>query len=317
MKPIEQLKTIYNDNNIIDGIFKNNGLYCLVAEPKVGKSLLALQLANSLINGKQFLGYNVNPTKVLYVSTEISENQLKERIKIAGYEFRENSFLFVEKDENHKLCIRDDLLLNLRDFSEDYHGKFVIIDIMCGIDYGYNIDINNYSDVMKNMFDKYRELSKKYNLTFLLVHHLNKEGKTLGSIGIDGNMNGILTLINNKDKTYTLNIINRDFEEVTLNLIRNDKLQFEIIDEDSTDLDLNLSFFMRYVIKKKEITFTPAEMVATLNLTITPSRFGRLLNSYSKKLEQEGIFITLNRTSTSRNYIAKFIEPLDKEELCQ
>lgn len=317
MKPIEQLNTQYNENNIIDGIFKSNGLYCLVAEPKVGKSLLALQLANSLINGTQFLGYNVNPTKVLYVSTEISENQLKERIKIAGYEFRENSFLFVEKDENHKLCIRDDLLLNLRDFSEEYHGKFIIIDIMCGIDYGYNIDINNYSDVMKNMFDKYRELSKKYNLTFLLVHHLNKEGKTLGSIGIDGNMNGILTLINNKDKTYTLNIINRDFEEVTLNLIRNDKLQFEIIDEDSTDLDLNLSFFMRYVIKKKEITFTPAEMVAALNLTITPSRFGRLLNSYSKRLEQEGIFITLNRTSTSRKYIAKFIEPLDKEELCQ
>ena len=70
---------------------------------------------------------------------------------------------------------------------------------MCGIDYGYETDINNYSDVLKNMFDKYRELAKKYNLTFLLIHHLNKEGKTLASTGIDGNMNGILTLINNKD----------------------------------------------------------------------------------------------------------------------
>lgn len=83
---------------------------------------------------------------------------------------------------------------------------------MCGIDYGYKLDINNYSDVMKRMFDKYRELSKKYNLTFLLVHHLNKEGKILRSTGIDGNMNGILTLINNKDNTYTLKIINRDFK---------------------------------------------------------------------------------------------------------
>lgn len=51
-------------------------------------------------------------------------------------------------------------------------------------------------------------------------------------------------------------------------------------------------------------------MVATLKLTITASRFGRLLNNYSKRLEQKGIIITTNRTSSSRKYIAKFIEPL-------
>lgn len=204
---------------------KSNGLYCLVAEPKVGKSFLALQLANSLVNNKQFLEFSTNPTSVLYVSTEISELQLKERLEITRYTFKANSFFFVQKDEQHKLCIRDDLLLDLKELSETYNGRFVIIDIMCGIDYGYETDINNYSDVMKNMFDKYRELAKKYNLTFLLIHHLNKEGKTLGSTGIDGNMNGILTLTNNKD---------------------------------NTELDFNLSVFMKYVIKKKEVIFTPA-----------------------------------------------------------
>ena len=35
------------------------------------------------------------------------------------------------------------------------------------------------TDVTKNIFDKYRKLAKKYNLTFLLIHHLNKESKTL------------------------------------------------------------------------------------------------------------------------------------------
>lgn len=176
---------------------KSNGLYCLVAEPKVGKSFLALQIANSLTNNKEFLGFKVNPTPILYISTELSSLQLKERLNITSYEFSPNSFFFLEKDSNHRLCLTDDLQLELKEFSEAYNGKFVIVDIMCGIDYGYELDINNYSDVMKRMFDKYRELSKKYNLTFLLVHHLNKEGKTLGSTGIDGNMNGILTLINN------------------------------------------------------------------------------------------------------------------------
>lgn len=267
-----------------------------------------------MVNNKQFLGFNTNPTYVLYVSTEISELQLKERLEITGYTFQPNSFFFVQKDEQHKLCIRDDLLLDLKEFSETYNGRFVIIDIMCGIDYGYETNINNYSDVMKNMFDKYRKLAKKYNLTFLRIHHLNKEGKTLGSTGIDGNMNGILTLINNKDNTYTLKIINRDFEEQNLNLIRNDKLEFEIINEDNTKLDYNLSVFMSYVIKKKEVIFTPAEMIAELNLLITPSRFGRLLNRNIKRLEKEGIYVELNRTATSRNYKAKFIDPLTLDE---
>lgn len=314
MIPIEQLNIDIKKDNIIEGIMKSNGLYCLVAEPKVGKSFLALQIANSLTNNKEFLGFKVNPTPVLYISTELSSLQLKERLNITSYEFSPNSFFFLEKDANHKLCLTDDLQLELKEFSETYNGKFVIVDIMCGIDYGYELDINNYSDVMKRMFDKYRELSKKYNLTFLLVHHLNKEGKTLGSTGIDGNMNGILTLINNKDNTYTLKIINRDFEEQNLNLIKNDKLIFEIMNEDNTELDFNLSAFMRYVIKKKEVIFTPAEIVAELNLLITPSRFGRLLNSNIKRLEQEGIYIELNRTATSRNYKAKFIEPLSLEE---
>ena len=311
MITIEQLNNCIKKDNIINKIMKSEGLYCLVAEPKVGKSFLALQIANSLVNNKQFLGFDVNPTPVLYVSTEISDNQLKERLELTGYTFSPNTFFFVQKDSEHKLCLRDDLLLDLKEFSEVYKGRFVIIDIMCGIDYGYDFDINNYSDVMKNIFDKYRELASKYHLTFLLIHHLNKEGKTLGSTGIDGNMNGILTLINNKDNTYTLKIANRDFEELTLNLNKNDKLEFEIIDEDNTELDYNLSVFMRYVIKKKEIVFTPAEMVAELNLLITPSRFGRLLNSSVKRLEQEGIFVELNRTATSRNYKARFIDPLE------
>ena len=50
MKPIEELNITIKKDNIIDGIMKSNGLYCLVAEPKVGKSFLALYLANSLVN---------------------------------------------------------------------------------------------------------------------------------------------------------------------------------------------------------------------------------------------------------------------------
>ena len=54
MIPIEQINIDIKKDNIIEGIMKSNGLYCLVAEPKVGKSFLALQIANSLTNNKEF-----------------------------------------------------------------------------------------------------------------------------------------------------------------------------------------------------------------------------------------------------------------------
>ena len=117
MKAFEELKESTKKDIIIDGLMRSKGVYLLVSKPKVGKSFLALQLANSLVNNKQFLGFKTNPTSVLYVSTEISELQLKERLEITGYTFKPNSFFFVQKDEQHKLCIRDDLLLDLKEFS--------------------------------------------------------------------------------------------------------------------------------------------------------------------------------------------------------
>ncbi len=55
MISIEQLNIDIKKDNIIEGIMKYNRLYCLVAEPKVGKSFLALQIANFLTNNKEFL----------------------------------------------------------------------------------------------------------------------------------------------------------------------------------------------------------------------------------------------------------------------
>ncbi len=72
MMPIEQLKIGIKKDNIIEGIMKSNRLYCLVAEPKVGKSFLALQIANSLTNNKEFLGFKVNPL-LFYILAQNSQ----------------------------------------------------------------------------------------------------------------------------------------------------------------------------------------------------------------------------------------------------
>lgn len=60
MRAIEEIDTSIKKDNIIDGIMKSKGLYCLVSNAKVGKSMFSLQLLTLLINGKQFLGHNIN-----------------------------------------------------------------------------------------------------------------------------------------------------------------------------------------------------------------------------------------------------------------
>ena len=73
-------KIIQKKDFIVDNFMKSSGIYCLVARPKVGKSLFGLQLAHSIANGTIFLGFKTNPSPVLYISTEMSSMQICERI---------------------------------------------------------------------------------------------------------------------------------------------------------------------------------------------------------------------------------------------
>ena len=81
MRAIEEIDTREKKDNIIDGIMKSKGLYCLVSNAKVGKSMFSLQLSNSIINGTQFLGHDTMPSPVLYISTESDFGQIQDRIR--------------------------------------------------------------------------------------------------------------------------------------------------------------------------------------------------------------------------------------------
>ena len=80
MKTINEIrKESIKKDFIVNNLMKSNGLYCLVARPKVGKSLLALQLANSVATG-----------------TTIKNVSLKQ--------MREYSFLIPELEEQQRIA---------------------------------------------------------------------------------------------------------------------------------------------------------------------------------------------------------------------
>ena len=59
MRAIEEIDTKEKKDIIIDQMMMSNSVYILVSSPKVGKSMLALQLSNSIVNGIPFLEYRV------------------------------------------------------------------------------------------------------------------------------------------------------------------------------------------------------------------------------------------------------------------
>ena len=82
MKAFEELKETTKKDIIIDGIMRSKGVYLLVSKPKVGKSLFALQLANSIVNKKAFLGHEIlKPSPINYHI----HGFLKHSIAVSGF----------------------------------------------------------------------------------------------------------------------------------------------------------------------------------------------------------------------------------------
>ncbi|MBP3461562.1 MAG: AAA family ATPase [Bacilli bacterium] len=316
MKSLGEIKNSIKKDFIVNGMLKSEGVYCLVALPKVGKSMLALQLSDSIANNKQFLGFEIKPSPVLYVSTENSGSQLYERTKLMNIEFTDDNFKFIDRNQYPVFYLRD-LEYDIKQFSES-GGKLLIIDMIKDIKFDKKIETNSYDDIGQVAIPKLREYCYKYHLTILFVHHLNKKGKSLGSTAYDGAVDGILRLTQSSvdKKRYRLVVDNRDYEGLDLSLIKDDKCILSVCHEedDEEELDINLVLLIKYAISKIEFEFTCSSIIKDLNLTITPKRFGKLLNSNIKRLECEGLHIISNRVSNARKYIAKYEEPIIENE---
>ncbi len=316
LSPIESIDTSIKKDIIINNIMKSKGVYLLVSNPKVGKSMLALQLSCSVINGTSFLGYKVNPSPVLYITTESDCGQLKERLDFMELEPKKGSLFPIDRQNKASISLRD-LEYEIKSFSEDNNGKLIIIDMLKDINFDIEYDINNYQDVAQKVFPKLKYYCEKYNVTFLVTHHLNKSGKTLGSVALDATVDGRITLIENKtNKKYVkLQMINRDFQELDIQLKKSDNLIFKKINSiEEDELSYEITSFIKYVANQKELDFTCTEIVLKANIQMSPKRFGRLLNNNIELLESEGIYITKCRTSDSRLYHAVFKEPSQEDE---
>ena len=205
----------------------SNGVYLLVSHPKVGKSMFAQQLAFSLTTGEDFLGFKVNPSHVLYITTEGDINQLQDRFKLMNLNPNVDKLHIIDIDDIPDFYIRD-IERDIHELTFDKEPLFVIIDMFKDIKFDSNYNQNDYQEINNVVFKKFKEICRKYNCTLFVTHHLNKSNGIMGSVGLTADASGIMKLKESKSNCnkLTLDYKGRDFSRLELNLKRNENQTF-------------------------------------------------------------------------------------------
>lgn len=316
MKQINEINKSIKKDIIVENLMISNGVYLLVSHPKVGKSMFAQQLAFSLTTGEDFLGFKVNPSHVLYITTEGDINQLNDRFKLMNLKPNVNKLHIIDIDDIPDFYIRD-IERDIYELTFDKEPLFIIMDMFKDIKFDTSYDLNNYQEINDVVFRKLKELCRKYNSTLLVTHHLNKRDETMGSVGLNADVSGIMKLKESKNNynKLTLYYKGRDLGRLELNLKRNENQTFSVIDENTNDeTDYNLLLFIKYAVAKKDFDYTISDILSKTNILLTPTQLGGLIQRNLQLLEKEGLHITSKRTANERLWHCSYEEPSENNE---
>ena len=316
MKQINETNKSIKKDIIVENLMISNGVYLLVSHPKVGKSMFVQQLAFSLTTGEDFLGFKVNPSHVLYITTEGDINQLNDRFKLMKLKPNVNKLHIIDIDDIPDFYIRD-IERDIHELTFNKEPLFIIMDMFKDIKFDTSYDLNNYQEINDVVFRKLKELCRKYNSTLLVTHHLNKRDETMGSVGLNADVSGIMKLKESKNNynKLTLDYKGRDLGRLELNLKRNENQTFSVIDENTNDeTDYDLLLFIKYAVARKDFDYTISDILSKTNILLTPTQLGGLIQRNLQLLEKEGLHITSKRTANERLWHCSYEEPSENNE---
>ncbi len=220
---------------LIEDILPSGNLIILAGKPKLGKSLLALQMALCVSLDTPLWDKEVKNGGALLISTEDGHIRLKKRI-----------WRMVGDPDNHNPdchfyvnnCILTDIRVMdaLRGKVEELKPRLVILDPLINLFQGKEL---NSGEHMNAILRPLQELGRESGACILVVHHTRKTGGEnpvdiiQGSITISGVADGILILKTlqgaDRQRRATLDAILKDAEAPNRIVLRlNERLRWEI-----------------------------------------------------------------------------------------
>lgn len=178
------------------------GLAMLYGEPKLGKSVLVLQLAGAVGGGGMFLGERCEQGSVLYFALEDYGGSIKDRTAEQRWTEDMDYQVGVVTSGGELIAkagyLETGLAEKIRGAIIKHEYRLVIIDVLGSVFKG---DLNVYKDIMQGL-EPIKTVAKETNCCILLVHHPRKTGVNkdsssqgaLGSIAITGKVDTILVM---------------------------------------------------------------------------------------------------------------------------
>ncbi len=165
---------------IVPSFLPEASMLLLCAAAKNGKSLMASDLAYSIITGGTFLNQQAKKGKVLYVCSDELPRDFIRRLQSRGFDLIPNI------NDNLRVITHLDLY-NLKELEkqlEDFRPDCTIIDSLTSISLSANISENS-ADYAKQAY-KLKDLLGKYGSASVLIHHQNKNVDAQGLNKVSG-----------------------------------------------------------------------------------------------------------------------------------
>ena len=182
---------------LIPGLLPADGIAILTAAPKVGKTMLASQVAVAVQEGTSFLGYPAGPAvNVLYCDRESSNDELKHRFELLRHDAFDPQALHFCRD-GFQLAKEEDIE-GLVSLVNENSYKLVIVDTLAT--YMLGIDENDAGSVSRPLHGL-RRLQGETGAAILVVAHASKSesssriaAKTRGSNAITAAASSLMVL---------------------------------------------------------------------------------------------------------------------------
>lgn len=230
-------------NWVIPGIL-STGLAILAGKPKMGKSILSLNLALALATGTPFGSDEAATGKVIYLALEDTKRRLKDRmVKMSEHHESYNNIMLETtwpKSDQGGLEYLEEVIKKTTDL------KLIIIDTLKMFTpaktqgSAYDQDYDNLVPI--------KELADKYDICIMLVHHLRKTQSDdvmddiSGTFGVSGTADTLLVVVRKTNEEYAeLHGTGRDIDSFKKGMeFKKDKLSWEFT-ELRTDFGVNLT----------------------------------------------------------------------------
>ncbi|GHV09835.1 hypothetical protein FACS1894162_1400 [Bacteroidia bacterium] len=202
---IEQAKNRPIPKMLFGQLWFENELCILFADTNLGKSILAVQIGNSISRGEAIKGFVLQAEKqpILYFDFELSDKQFEARYSdnFANHYLFDTNFMRVEINSNSEIPTEIDFETYLNQSLErtvsDTDAKVLIIDNLTYLRNGTET-AKDALPLMKHL----KALKSKYNLSILVLAHTPK--RDLSKPITRNDLQGSKMLINFCDSSFAI-----------------------------------------------------------------------------------------------------------------